>query len=268
MDTVYANSSSRYVVMHWGNPAARDASGGPAVFDTAVGFQGVWHLGGAGSDTAQDATANGYDGAAYGMTPASGVSGAIGMAREFDGSSSYIRMNNTASGSLDFAQNGGYSISAWVYVDTFDTIWHEIAGKGHEQYYLKVKCMRDSALWEFVEYQDRSGWAFTQVPNPPDAKTWVHLVGVRSGNRQSLFVNGRMVCDSIGIQAGTVPFNRSDDFSIGRYVREVFIPYYEGYCYFDGAIDEVRVSSRPLSADWITLCYMNQKAVDALVIYK
>jgi hypothetical protein len=37
---------------------------------------------------------------------------------------------------------------------------------------------------------------------------------------------------------------------------------------FIGRIDEARVSRNVLSADWISLCYMNQKASDALVEFK
>jgi hypothetical protein len=37
---------------------------------------------------------------------------------------------------------------------------------------------------------------------------------------------------------------------------------------FTGRIDEVRVSTTVLSADWMKLCYMNQKAQDALVVFR
>jgi hypothetical protein len=38
--------------------------------------------------------------------------------------------------------------------------------------------------------------------------------------------------------------------------------------YFKGMLDEVRISSGACSADWIRLCYMNQKSDDALVVFK
>jgi hypothetical protein len=37
---------------------------------------------------------------------------------------------------------------------------------------------------------------------------------------------------------------------------------------FIGRIDEARVNKIALSADWIKLCYMNQKDIDALVVFK
>jgi len=39
----------------------------------------------------------------------------------------------------------------------------------------------------------------------------------------------------------------------------------QGNAYFNGAIDEVVVSSVPRSGDWVKLSYMNQKQRDALV---
>ena len=267
VDTVHGNDAQQYIVMYSGFPAAASGSNGAAVFDTASGFQGVWHLDGAGNAAAKDATINGYDGTPFNMTPASAVAGVIGGAREFDGSSSYIDMAGTADGKLDLPQNGSYTISAWVYVDTFDTRYHVIAGKGHEQYYVKVKCFGGSALWEFDEYEDKTGWAYTEVGNPPNSKTWVYLVGVRSGLSQQLYINGALALDTFGIMAGTLARNNGDDFSIGKYLRPVTVPYNEGYCAFDGKIDEVRVSSMARSADWIKLCYMNQRADDRLVVF-
>ena len=38
--------------------------------------------------------------------------------------------------------------------------------------------------------------------------------------------------------------------------------------FFKGMVDEVRISNIALSADWIKLCYMNQRIDDKLVIFK
>jgi hypothetical protein len=271
---VPGNCDSRYIVMHWGTSAGSAAgslSNSTVVFDTAAGFQGVWHLGGPGNGTAYDATSNGYHGTPYTMTAASAVAGAIGSARDFNGTASYIAMPNSASGKLDLPQNGSYSISLWVYADTIDTMWHAIAGKGHEQYYLKLKCFGNGrATWEFVEFQDQNGWEYTEdsIPPAPGQKQWVHLTGVRSGSQQFLYVNGAPANNSIPLMTGNYPRNSGDNFAIGRHARQVTIPYVEGWCYFNGKIDEVRVMNIAPRPEWIRLCYMNQKAVDALVEFR
>ena len=77
-----------------------------------------------------------------------------------------------------------------------------------------------------------------------------------------------MVNDSTPLMAGNYPRNSGDNFTIGRHAREVTIPYGEGWCYFRGKIDEVRVMNAAVNADWIKLCYMNQKAEDALVEFR
>jgi hypothetical protein len=48
----------------------------------------------------------------------------------------------------------------------------------------------------------------------------------------------------------------------------VTIPYNEGWCYFKGMVDEVRVMNVAVSADWVKLSYMNQKAEDRLVEFR
>jgi len=271
VDTVFGNNDSQSIVMYWGNGAAIGESNSGIVFDTSSGFEGVWHLAEAGNTLAIDATKNHYDGTPSGMTSASAVSGVIGIAQAFDGTSSSLTMLNTASSKLDFAQNGNYSISLWAYIDTVDTAWCEIAGKGHEQYYLKFKGNgTKKATWEFVEFQDQQGWDFTEdlVPPAPGSKSWVYITGVRNGANQYLYINGSLASDTIKLQAGVYSRNSLDNFVIGKYARSVTIPYNEGWCYFDGMIDEVRVSSGVPSADWIQLCFMNQKSDDNLVLFK
>ncbi len=271
VDTIYGNNSTQYINLYWGNPDASTGSSSTTVFETPSGFQGVWHMAGNGTETVFDATGNHYDGTPYGMTIDAAVPGAIGNARLFDGKGSYVVMPNTASGKLDMPQNSIYSISLWAYVDTIDTLWHAIAGKGHEQYYLKFKCFnKKKATWEFVEFQDQKGWEFTEdsIPPAPGMGQWVYLTGVRSGTNQYLFINGAMVSDSAHLQTGAYARNAGDDFIIGRYARQVTIPSNEGWCYFKGMIDEVRVMNVALTADWIKLSYMNQKAEDVLVNLK
>ncbi|MBN2188417.1 MAG: DUF2341 domain-containing protein [Chitinispirillaceae bacterium] len=271
IDTVHGDNNTQSIIMYWGNHGAASASNSAAVFDAAAGFQGVWHLGEAGNTTAFDATANSYDGTPTGMSTASAVSGIIGTAQNFNGVSSYITMANTANSMLSFPEDGSYSLSLWVYADTIDTLWHVIAGKGHEQYYVKLKCFGNNrATWEFVEFQDQQGWDYTEdsTPPAPGAKQWVNITGVREDSQQRLYINGTLVSSTIGLMAGNYTRNTGDDFTIGRYARLVTIPYYEGRCYFDGSVDEVRVSNVVSSADWIKLCYMNQRSDDKLVVFR
>jgi hypothetical protein len=259
VDTVFGNSNSQYIVMYWGNSAAQSESNGAGVFDTSNGFAGVWHMGQAGGSVAYDATANQYHGTPSGMSAASGVAGAIGISQKFDGVSSSIQMQGTAASKLNFPKDGKYAVSAWVYADTVDTLIHTILAKGNQQYNFELK-MRD---WEFAEYKDKIGWEMSYSRGA--AKTWVYLVGMRNGPRQYFYVNGTCVDTSILINIATFDRSTMYDVMIGKMegVGEGNFPYY-----FKGMIDEVRILSGAYSADWIRLCYMNQKRNDALVVFK
>ncbi len=270
VDTVYGDNSNQYFTMFWGNPDVVSESDGKAVFDTSIGFQGVWHFNDQSYVNVIDATANNYHGTPRNITASAVLEGIAGNACRFNGSTSYIVMQNTASSRLDFPEDGNYSMSLWVYADTIDTLWHAIAGKGHEQYYMQFKCFgKNRATWEFVEFQENRGWEYSEdsVPPAPGAGEWLYLVGVRSGTDQRLYINGGKVVDGCALMPGNYPRNRGDDFHIGRFGRQVAIPYYQGWSYFRGRIDEVRVSSISLTDDWIKLSYMNQKEEDALVSF-
>lgn len=271
VDSICSNNNSQYIVMYWGNINASAVSNSLLTFDTSDGFQGVWHLGGDGAAAALDATKNRFHGTAVNMTTASSVTGIIGNARSFDGLKSYIAMPNTSKGSLDFQEDGTYTMSAWVYAETIDSVYHAIAGKGHEQYYMQFKCFRTKASWEFVEFQHQRGWEYSEDSTPPEpgAKEWIYLTGVRSGTNQKLYINGVLTIDTPKLMNGaSYERNTTDNFSIGSFGRAVTIPYQQGWSYFYGKIDEVRVQNTVVSDDWIKLCYMNQKADDALVKFR
>jgi Concanavalin A-like lectin/glucanases superfamily/Domain of unknown function (DUF2341) len=260
VDTVFGNDNSHFIIMYWGNPTATSASSGTAVFDTAQGFQGVWHMGQAGNTTAFDATFNHFDQTPFGMTAASSVSGAVGGAQEFDGKASFFQSIGTASGKLNFPQGGTYAISAWAYADTLDQYYHTIACKGDNQYNLEII---PSDEWEFAEYADGAGWNMTT--SHATEKVWTYVTGIRDGSKEYLYVNGA-VADSI-VLLGTAAFPRNSgfDFMIGRTIKSSSDT--TAY-FFKGVIDEVRITSVAPSADWIRLCYMNQNAEDKLVIFK
>jgi hypothetical protein len=256
VDTVYGNNSMQYMTMYWGNPAAASASYGATVFDTSIGFQGVWHLGEATGLPVKDATGNHFDGTPSDTAPGS-TGGMLGAAKQFNGLSSFFEMKNTASGKLDFPRNGTYSLSAWVWVDTLNFQSHMILTKGWLQYFIHIGAMNS---FEFNEYVDRTGYERTWTPAVE--KEWHYVTGVRSGSSEYLFVDG--VCVDSTPEMGllsTDPRTTTGNLSIGRNPAAP-------WNFFKGKIDEARIMDKAPGADWIKLCYMNQKLNDALVKFQ
>ena len=173
-------------------------------------------------------------------------------------------MPNTANSTLNFPDDGHFTVSAWVYLDTFDFVYRTIAAKGYEQYYLRFTSYPSAPLWEFAEFDRKSTWQSTT--HPATERQWVFLTGVRDGRSQYLFYNGELVDSTIKTYSNEL-FSRdeSNDLSIGRFLKEVTFPTEGGYCFFKGKIDEVRISGQARSRDWIRLSYMNQRSNDRLV---
>lgn len=257
VDTVYGNDSTHRIVMYWGASQASAVSNPEAVFDTASGFLGVWHLAEAGNTTAFDATANHFDGTPSGMSAASAVAGAVGVAQRFDGFSGGITLPNTAGGRLNRYGNGNYSFSAWVYADTLDTTFQPIVAKSNYQYALQI---RNSKEWEFFIYKD-SAWRYTRAP--ASAGVWKYITGVRQNDRQYLYIDGNLVNGTLNslIEMPRVPDDTTRNVTIG------FLP--EMNRFFKGTIDEVRVMNRTTATDRVKLSFMNQRpGSDALVEFR
>jgi hypothetical protein len=263
VDTVRGNNSGQAIHMYWGNPRAVRESSGAAVFDTGSGFQGVWHLGDVARDSIRDATGNCY----HGVSPDSALplvaGGVIGNCRQFDGSADFITMPNTAGGKLNFPQDGKYSVSAWVKADTLTDLQQTVVSKGMFQYFLWM----DSASWQFWEFQDRKGWEASAQKQQAAIKQWVLLTAVRDGAVQHIYVNGESA-DSLTLKSDSNQRNTASDLIIGRaHQAGTNLRAESGFCYFRGNIDEIRLSNRAYSSDWIKLCYMNQQIEDRLVVY-
>jgi len=261
IDTVFGNDNAHYFYMSWGNPNAVSASNGTTVFDTTQGFQGVWHLSDPIAGPVKDATPNGYNGVATNLTGQAVVNAMVGNGRSFaEGDSGYVTMPGTASSKLNFPENGIYAVSAWVYIDSLDSAGHAFVTKGDQQYNLEVFRNR----WEFAEFKTSHTWEMSSMPAL--AKRWTFLMGVRNQGKQYLFVDGQLVDTISEIQTNNNA-NRSSLFNVmfGKTdgYPETNFPYY-----FHGMLDEIRLLNVAPNADWIKLCYMNQKLPDALIGFK
>ena len=256
VDTVYGNDTTQAIIMYWGNAAAVDSSNSTSVFDTADGYQGVWHLAEAGNTTAIDATVNDYNGTPVGMSAASAVEGIIGGAQVFDGVASCYTMANTAAGALNFPENGPYTVSAWIYIDTLDSTLHTIVSKGNRQYSLGAVASNE---WEFSTCPEGGGWDVTN--GKATEKTWTHLVGVRNGSRQYLYVDGVCADSTVANLFSGITRFTGDDMAIGKCPNDSLY-------FFKGIIDEVSVSGVARDPVWIKLSYMNQQMVDKFITFR
>ena len=254
VDTLKGNSTTQKIRIFSGKSDAGDSSNSSVVFDRQNGFQGVWHFGEGNNSTANDATANGYDGAASGTTPPTDTAGIVGRCRKFDGSSSYFSLNGTAGGNLNFPEGGTYTLSTWVNADALSAANKEIISKGDHQYALKIS---DGYLWLFTEFNNTAGWQ--SVSSAAAAGAWHHVVGVRNGANEALYVDGLLASNTISTYGGSGRVT-TFDVNIGKWPDNADR-------FFDGKIDEVEMSNVARDSNWIKLCYQNQRNGSTMISY-
>jgi hypothetical protein len=253
VDTVRGNDSAQSFIMYYGNPQVPGGSESAAVFDTAAGFQGVWHMNEnpeAGANAIKDRTVNVHHGTANGsMSGSDAVSGMIGKALSFNGQDAYV-----SAGVLNLT--GSYALSCWVNSNDLGsarrfiwkefsyTLWYDAIGAG-----IRVEHFTNAGIWRGI-YED-SGHLW-----PLSTGVWYYLVGTYDGDKIRYYVNG--IAKDSTQTIGVNPNSSDQILSLGGRPGELV----------SGTMDEVRIENIARSSDWIKLCYMNQKSDDRLVVVK
>ncbi len=180
------------------------------------------------------------------------VSGKISSAISFDGSDDYIAIPDDTS--LDMG-SGNFSIELWVKHG-------EITD--HAGYVVKGRSSRSEAVDGWPTYslrhyltkpvffiEDGSTDVSVHATTVTEDNNWHYVVGVREGSYIKIYIDGSLENQSDASSVGST--DNSEALVIGRQTSV-------GGIYLDGIIDEVRVSNKARSADWITTSYNNQNS--------
>jgi hypothetical protein len=224
------------LTMYYGNPSIGNQENPSGVW--GINYFGVWHLGESSGD-ALDSTYLGIDGTVMGG-PTRGVSGPVGYAYNVDGVDDYIALASAYT-----EVTGTYSF--WIYPDSFPI------GPNRESNILASSdtLNRIHVYNEMMRVETATNdeyFYFSSSTVNTDA--WYHVAVARSGDFGNLYINGAWVeqVEVVGANALSVDsIGGTDDISR----------------MFNGTIDEVRISTAPLSAGWIITEYNNQNDPDS-----
>ena len=252
--------------MHWGNDDVSSDSNGELVFRTTEVFAAVWHLG----DTLEDSTSNNLDGFNRPDKPTTSTNGIIGDAQEFGvnqilvirppGAKSGRRVTCMPSGNAD------RTMSAWVNPSSFEgRNWAQasIGGWGEPERgqkphmglsYLTITG-RGQPRFHLYGFDPRCA-----SPLPRDE--WRHVALAVSEDMVRFYLDGVLeeTINNNGelvSKLGTLRTPASTPVDLGDHGN--------GRGPFNGALDEVRFESAARSANWLKLCYENQKPLQSLV---
>ena len=252
-DTIGNSTSNQHIIMSWGEADATGRSDGAAVFDTSLGYAGVWHLNedaSAGTDAFRDRTVNGYHGTAAGeMTSGNTVSGIIGKALQFNGTTDHV-----TAGALNVSER--YTLSCWVNAADLDTVhriiwkeysytlWHDAVAGG-----IRLEHFTDSLVWRGIYQDNYRIHCITE-------DSWYYLAGTYDGDKIRLYINGELIDSTQSIHYDA--YSTNQPLMLGGRKGE----------YFQGCMDEVRIEKTARSSDWIRLCYRNQMSGGGTVQFK
>ena len=223
-----------------GSAGLPGAGGGGSTGVGTAGGDGTDGLGGGGGGgSAGNSGGDGGDGVViirY-LTPSSevnSVEGKIGNGMSFDGSSDYIKINDSTS--LDLTNN--FTLEAWVYRDTDSGTYERIISKSETDDYDYWLQIDDTDVAQCgVTIAAGTSRSITGIQTIPTEK-WTHIACTfDSSNNWLLYINGVMDSNTSDGTAGPARTS-TRDLQIGR-LGSGGLFYYN----FDGTIDEVRISN-------------------------
>jgi hypothetical protein len=256
VDTVPGDYQGVFAHMYWGKPGSADHSDGNAVFNPAIGFESVWHMGGAGASPRLNSVG--------GMSAASPVNfdsdesreGAIGLCDSLDGNPSGDHLT-IGDGYTEFSN--ALTISVWAY-PTRNSVWSRLVDLGNGAGLDNICFARRENSQDLV----LSIWTAGRNQGELTASgalylnQWGMFTVTVSGKAAKIYRNGALVA------AGDLPNPISN---LRRAYNYIGRSNWAGDEYFAGKIDEVNLSDFARNGDWIKLAYANQKTAQNLVSF-
>jgi len=235
------------ILAHWGNAVA---GAPPPATNGAVwasGFEAVWHFSESNGTSTADSSGNRYHGTRLG--DAAFTSGGMpGNGMRFGGASGYV---DAPDGFADF--RGGMTVSAWVKTDDYTGNWTRIIDFGNGPGVQNIFFARETTSddWRFdIRNGIAPGSSALTAYNVVELGQWQYVSATIADDgvhTAAFYVDGESVA------SGTVtlpPLVTRVNNYIGR-------SNWGNDSFFKGAMDELRLSSRARSVDWVWAEWLN-----------
>lgn len=228
-----SNTTDTPFYLYYDNDSVSNDPSNSSTWD--ANYVGVYHF----NQNLSDGTSLQNDGINNGT---SSTSGQIAGARDFNGTSGFVRVPHDASQNM--SSNNQVTVSAWVRKNSVQSGWRAIVQKSDVSYNLQFNQGNSNQPVFTIHDGD---WHEAVSPNDLNNNEWYHLSGTFDGSTVRLFVNGS--------QSATATANgissTNDDIGIGENIDA-------NGRFMDGQIDEVRISNVARPANWIATEYNNQ----------
>jgi hypothetical protein len=212
---------------------------------TTTGLVGYWNFDEGSGTTAADSSGNGNIGTLSGSTLPTWVSGKIGQALHFDGSSSYVTTSGTPQ-TLNFS--GPFTISVWEKADANTAgMWvskQSGGGSTGSGFSLSSSCGRSCSAVFSLYQSDGTAKSVSLFLNSY-ISAWNNILAYYDGSSMTLCING--IC-------GT-PVAVNGFLAAGSQILTIGKKSYTNSFYWPGTLDDIRIYNRALTAQEVLDVY-------------
>lgn len=268
LDQVAGNMAGQTLRMVWGaGPATADSK---AVFATADGFYGVWHLDEDGNTDAggfKDASGHEAHGTGVGLTAGSRVNARIGKGVDLvnpmgQNSARWVRVEGDKATAYNPSAERDITVSVWALAHSYPIYSYEtIMSKGDTSWSLQRVQYEDTGYQSCLLAGGQPGYHFCIYnfeKHPRVTEQWLHFMVVLDSPKMTLYINGELSSEGTGTgwNQGNHPLGIGNQTQLLGARRQ-----------WDGIIDEARVMQAAKSASWAKLDFETQRAMQKAVTY-
>jgi len=239
-----SHSTDTVIYMYYGNSKAADQQNSAGeTWD--VNFKSVWHSNDASPATITDSTTNANTGTKYGTEGPVETIGKIGKAQSYNGSDEYIGIIPTG------ALTDSFTVSTWAKVPDGETSHTIIGTRNDGDMSFDFKFDTEGII--HGDIGDGTDWITTEADATDFTyltDTWYQITYVVTTTGYKIYINGSEAGSGSYPESAPLLFDTVHNIFIGQ------VGYGEEW--FNGEIDEVRVSDNVRSANWIQTEYNNQ----------
>jgi len=254
-----SSTSTTIYSYYYDNSGASDGQDATNVWDD--NFMGVWHMNDGSTSTILDSTRNNLDGTKTGANEPTETTGKIGKGQSFDGSDDRIIVSNNDL--LQFSDNIDFTITFFA---KFSVIDSAILSKGQNYGQVlgwTIQSEDTAGKGDGIRIDANDGGSGIDIAEEDistngkgDDNIW-HITSFtmdRDGDGKVYLDSGLEATHSLSTLGN---INTTTDLYIGD--RN------DGWGYFHGLLDEIRISNVSRSADWVSQTYLTE--TDALITY-
>lgn len=253
--SLLSSSTNTTIYLYYGNPDADPQENSEDVWDS--NYLLVYHLSqdpSGSSPQATDSSGNTNHGTSNGtMLTEDLVDGQINGAWDFDGMNDYISSVNLSTS----IGSGDVTISFWMRTAALSsniTMFYIGSPSGNADYLAGTHLTSNE-----IRFQSRDGAVGNgNIVHTTNVTTdeWAYVVCTRTGTTGELFLNGSGESDTDAEWGVTVNTETTfANFRVGASTG-----------FYEGILDEIRVSDIVRSDDWITIEYTNQNDPESFII--